>query len=480
MDDENKSDAAAGGKPSLVIKFFFRLTVGEERPESFFIDEIRKRLIAPLAAGTVGVPFACAFDLTIDGVEIWDELFTDAAGLQLQRQGNIFHLTGTPKQEFNGRLVFAYQHRQEGAEYIPQPIITPIPFVVAPPVAHPRDLWQNLPVADYDGYENPDTAARGGEIFAPDAPRQLEIVAASVRGRSHAHIAKPRDDYFQFSVNSETGWNFVAVADGAGSAKYSRQGARLACETVLQSLDRNLSAEFTEKYRRDGQEWRDEWVKNGGDLPAAAEQAFIEKTQWDAVFHRAVYDAHEAIRAEATSRAGAKINDYHTTLLCAALRYFPEWSAWFIASYWVGDGGAAILRWNGTDRVSVLGEPDGGEFAGQTRFLTMKDEIAAEPIRRRLRFSFCDSFAALLLVTDGITDPFFPSEAAVGDEARWLEFYEQKLRAGCEEEPRGCPEIFATDKSPDEKAAALLRWLDFWSKGNHDDRTVLTVREKET
>ncbi|MDR0869035.1 MAG: protein phosphatase 2C domain-containing protein [Planctomycetota bacterium] len=473
MDDENKPEARGGGKPYLEIKFFFRLTAGEERPESFFIDEIRKRLIAP-PAGTVGVPFAYTFDLTIDGVEIGDELFTDAAGWQLRRQGNIFHLTGTPTQEFNGRLIFTYQHRQAGAEYIPQPIITPVPFTIA----HPRDLWQNLPVADYDGYENPDADARGGEIFAPEAPRRLEIIAASTRGRSHAHIAKPRDDYFQFFVNPATGWNFVAVADGAGSAKYSRQGARLACDAALQSLDRNLSAEFTEKFRRDGREWRDEFMR--GDL--AAEPSFIEKTQWGAVFHRAVYDAHEAIRAEADRRKtergdGATLKDYHTTLLCAALRYFPEWAAWFIASYWVGDGGAAILRWNDSDRVLVLGEPDGGEFAGQTRFLTMKDEIAAEPIRRRLRFSFCDAFAALLLVTDGITDPFFPSEAAVGDAARWLEFYEQKLRAGCEEEPRGCPEIFAADKSPQEKADALLRWLNFWSKGNHDDRTVLVVRE---
>jgi hypothetical protein len=160
-------------------------------------------------------------------------------------------------------------------------------------------------------------------------------------------------------------------------------------------------------------------------------------------------------------------------------RYFENLRRWFIVSYWVGDGGAAILRWNGKERAFVLGEPDGGEFAGQTKFLTMKDEINAEAIRKRLRFSFCETFGAMIFVTDGITDPFFPSESAVGDEKRWLEFYEQKLRNGCKEEPNaaGCQELFDKTKTPQEKSQSLLNWLDFWSKGNHDDRTILIVKD---
>ncbi|MDR2704242.1 MAG: hypothetical protein LBC02_00540, partial [Planctomycetaceae bacterium] len=60
-----------------------------------------------------------------------------------------------------------------------------------------------------------------------------------------------------------------------------------------------------------------------------------------------------------------------------------------------------------------------------------------------------------------------------------LEFYEQKLKNGCEEEPNGCPALFDKTKEPQEKAEALLKWLDFWSKGNHDDRTILIVKNKE-
>ena len=230
---------------------------------------------------------------------------------------------------------------------------------------------------------------------------------------------------------------------------------------------------------------RAEFIKQNGNWKEETLQSFVQETNLESIFHIAIDKAIRDIHAEAKNREGAVVKDYHTTLLCTAFKYFgppkpgsSEMGGWFFASYWVGDGGAAILRWNDHDRVLVLGEPDGGEFAGQTRFLTIPDEIQPETIKRRLRFSFCDSFESLLLVTDGITDPFFPSEVAVLDEQRWLEFYETKLKEGCVEEPNGCPEVFDENKSSEEKSRVLLKWLDFWSKGNHDDRTILIVKPK--
>jgi hypothetical protein len=52
--------------------------------------------------------------------------------------------------------------------------------------------------------------------------------------------------------------------------------------------------------------------------------------------------------------------------------------------------------------------PDGGEFSGQTRFLTMREVIAdGSEMLRRIKFKLFDKFTMLALMTDGISDPKF-------------------------------------------------------------------------
>ena len=53
------------------------------------------------------------------------------------------------------------------------------------------------------------------------------VVAASKRGRSHAYDGKFRDDDFAIEYNAENQWYAVAVCDGAGSSRYSREGSRI-------------------------------------------------------------------------------------------------------------------------------------------------------------------------------------------------------------------------------------------------------------
>ncbi len=403
-------------------------------------------------------------------------------------------ISGVPSCDFDEKLYFFLIHPDYRKEMpmegekkdevtsfsqYPKGYVHAKPFLINP---DPRSLWDDKPVADYEGYENDDNVAQGTTV--PGLP--LEIIAASVRGRSHAHVGKPRDDCFYMEFDEATGWNYVAVADGAGSAKFSRKGSEIACKTVIKSLRESLGIEATEAIfsnkRTSLRRWQTEYLKHRGVPDPFWENEFVDETQLGNIFHKAVYDAHKAIEREATVRP-ASLKDYHTTLLCAAFRFLEDLNAYLIASYWVGDGGAALFAnhsdaippWN----VMVLGKPDGGEFAGQTRFLTMPSEIFPDAIRKRLRFSFCDNIDAMLLVTDGITDPFFPSEAAVGDAKRWEEFYRDKLKNGCEEECNGCPILDSAAATPQQKAESLKTWLGFWSKGNHDDRTVLIVKPRD-
>jgi serine/threonine protein phosphatase PrpC len=196
------------------------------------------------------------------------------------------------------------------------------------------------------------------------------------------------------------------------------------------------------------------------------------------MIYRSVYLSYLNISKESTNKAqllkdeNISIKDYYTTLLFMAFKKFSF--GYFFISFWLGDGGMAICRVDNSDKVLVLGTPDSGEFAGQTKFLTMVEEINEEKVKHRTFFTFADDFESIILATDGITDPFFPSEASVLSGEKWLYFWDQILKKGDSENP-GCPEIYDPDVPTDKKAQALRNWLDFWSKGNHDDRTILIV-----
>lgn len=514
--DENIAEDATASfcppeleEPGIIILYKTRKSEAVSVQKEVIKDlmwEIIDQVVLPV--GTVGTPYECAIDFSskdltdnFGGIEIVGaNISTKMKSLGLSccktegKQTEI-KIIGTPTTDFDEKLYFLIIHpdfKKDAPKNVVGEEGTRISFTQYPKeYVHskslllnpdPRSLWNNLPVEDYEGYENADDVSNGTVIPG----LTLEVIAASKRGRSHEHVGKPRDDCYYMEFDASTGWNYVVVADGAGSAKFSRKGSELACQTIVKTLRASLSPEVTEaifsKEQMASGRWRNEFLKNRGQMDPMLENEFVEETQLDKIFRNAVYYAHKAIESEATERQAA-LKDYHTTLLCAAFRFIKELNTFFIVSYWVGDGGAALFADNSSadspwNDVLVLGEPDGGEFAGQTRFLTMPSELFPEAVRKRLRFSFCDKIEAMLLVTDGITDPFFPSESAVCNRELWKEFYEQKLKHGCVEEPNGCPILDDSVTSPQEKAVALLKWLEFWSKGNHDDRTVLIVKPR--
>ncbi len=129
---------------------------------------------------------------------------------------------------------------------------------------------------------------------------------------------------------------------------------------------------------------------------------------------------------------------------------------YFTATFSIGDGGAGILQ--SPDQAEPLTRADSGEHAGQTTFITVASNLSNDPgnLEKRFRMSTTMDFTAALVMTDGITDPKFPSDAAFSDpncwKALWLEL-----------EP-----ALVSSKS-------LLDWMNFFSPGNHDDRTLVAV-----
>ncbi len=312
----------------------------------------------------------------------------------------------------------------------------------------PKSLWQNQESDRSDPMWKEDEAA---QIVCGEERR---IIAARKRGRSHAHVGSCCDDDFYLQHNSDQGWYVAIVADGAGSAKASRQGSRVAVRTAGSFLKDTLAGEGGEK------------VAAAVAAVQAAPKGCRENAQ--RVLHNALYvtvghAAHRAMKAlfdEAQARPDiiGSVKDLSTTLLIGVARKFD--TQWLCAAYWVGDGAVGVYRRGG--EIQLLGEVDAGEYSGQTRFLDA-NEVSQEALLKRTRFTLCDDFTAFLLMTDGVSDPKFETEAKLVDLSAWDELWDD-LQTGAG--------LSSPDEHPDQK---LLEWLDFWSQGNHDDRTIALI-----
>lgn len=333
-----------------------------------------------------------------------------------------------------------------------------IPFVIN---QDPRKLWRNLPV-DWENmpepkYKNDDTQVEYVKVEAlADGTPQKDIVAASKRGRSHAQEGKPRDDYFRME-HMDNGWYIMAVADGAGSAKYSRQGSTIACD---EAVNHCMSKLGQSKPFEDA-------ISGYGNLQDSSEEE-ARKTVGNYIYDivgTAAFKAHKAIQAEAALKK-QPIKYYATTLLLTICKKFSF--GWFVASFWVGDGAICLYDRN-AHTAKILGVPDEGEYAGQTRFLTMPEIFKdATALYQRLRFCVVDDFTALFLMSDGVSDPKFETDANLNNPDKWDALWDDLKENG-------------VDLTDDNEASKdqLLDWLDFWAPGNHDDRTIAILYEGE-
>lgn len=298
----------------------------------------------------------------------------------------------------------------------------------------PRSLWKNIDPPVDDPYFKPNTDS------ATIRTTTYSIFAASRRGRSHEHSGTFRDDDFFIEHDSSANWNVMIVADGAGSAKSSRQGSKLAVAAFGEHLMSQLKGQPGVKLATDLAGWNAD--------PKTASQSM--GTDFHYLFHKAGTLAVQAIEAEAQSK-GVPVKEYSTTLLAAVARL--DGDGIFLSTFWMGDG--AIAAYGPQGKVRLMGTPDGGEFAGQTRFLD-RAALADAGFAKRIGIGRFTKLNALILMTDGVSDPRFETDAGLVDPALWDQLWD---------------ELFPLVKS-DDPATALVEWLHFFTPGHHDDRTI--------
>jgi serine/threonine protein phosphatase PrpC len=177
-------------------------------------------------------------------------------------------------------------------------------------------------------------------------------VARSATGTSHLTQQLPCQDFGGDRILGDV--LIGAVADGAGSARYADVGAKLA---VITALDYLTATEAWLQKRH--YSWRS--------LPHPPREAIMRK-----IFAKTIHKICDRLQAQATS-SGYLIDDLACTLLIVLAT--PTW----MAALQVGDG--FIVMRSPQSNYQLLFQPDKGEFANQTTFVTSANVLNDMQVR---------------------------------------------------------------------------------------------------
>ena len=396
--------------------------------------------------GTVGKAYEAVLDFSKLG---WGDFVyhtlegTDSVGVNYD---SVHHkITGTPIQSGDIKLKLKYrlQNEQDNSELNEKTIS----FIINP---DPKSLWKNIPSNRDDPYWKEDDLAVVSELG------DKHIVVASKRGRSHANVGSFRDDDFAFKYFEQTGWSVIAVADGAGSAKLSRKGSAIACSAVIDYFTENLAGTAFADF--------DILLKEHNDQMTADTQKKLSHFVYNNL-GQAALNVHKKLD-DFANNISIPIKDLHSTLIFVLIKKYDFGYA--VLSFGVGDCPIGLLN-KDMSEIWLMNWLDVGEFGGGTRFITMPEIFKSDKFSTRFGYKLVNDFSYLALMTDGIYDPKFVVEANLEKIDSWKTFIED-LKG---ENTEGIKVDFSTENK--HVAEQLSSWMDFWSAGNHDDRTLAIV-----
>lgn len=189
----------------------------------------------------------------------------------------------------------------------------------------------------------------------------IEVLSVSIRGALHKAKDLPCQDY---CCAKHTANKLVAVvSDGAGSARYSKTGAKLICETLCNLLIKS-------KYENIQQEV----IKA------------IEITRQKLIIHRLN-----------KTKNTAGLNNFAATVVGV---FYHKGKGIF---FHIGDGAGIAFKQNEYDTL-IISEPENGAFSCETYFYTMDNWQEA------LRFTSFENADRIMLMTDGVTGFVFSDD----------------------------------------------------------------------
>lgn len=202
------------------------------------------------------------------------------------------------------------------------------------------------------------------------------IIGSSVTGTSHLHMGRGCDDAHSYRVCADD-LVLLAVADGAGSASYSADGAVCSVQVALDTAERLL-------FQQQEPVHEDEWHS----VLSLILQAVREKLL-------ALVEQRNSLQQEMNGEQPSAppqlaLRDFAATLLIAII------SSHWIAVAQVGDGAVVLQHTDGT--LTSLTPRSYGEYVNETNFVTDEDYLLQTEYTTLPRANF----RGIALLTDGL------------------------------------------------------------------------------
>lgn len=422
-------------------------------------DIISQQIIIP--NGTIGKPYLAKIDFKqLNFTDFVAEEFEGLEQIGLNFNKITDCIEGVPTT--SGDLKFNLLFRITGENEIEPLNKKAINIVINP---DPKSLWKDIPSDTNDMFWKED------DVSTFDKIGDKNIVISSKRGRSHKNVGSFRDDDFAYKHFSKTGWSIIAVSDGAGSYSLSRVGSQIACNAVVDFFENHADAiksqEFEDKISTYMESNDPEILK---EVEVMAKQNLYKATVF--VHNKIKTTAEDTFKTNPelfnNPKAKTLLDYYHSTFIFSLFKKYDF--GYVVLTFGVGDCPIAIMNKEQTE-TKLLNWLDVGEFGGGTRFITQSDifHSTEHPMATRFNFQILPDFSYLFLMTDGIYDPKFIVEANLEKSEKWLEFLAD-LKGNNEDNAK-------VDFNEENLHIAdqLSVWMDFWSQGNHDDRTLAIV-----
>lgn len=282
---------------------------------------------------------------------------------------------------------------------------SPKPLSNSQVTEHTASLWKYNPIPENEPEKHDEYHIKH---FSTKA---FEVTGARARGKKHKHEGTNCDDWFETSVSED--WLCVAVSDGAGSKKFSRIGARIACEVATDTIKKEIEVLKSNAL-----------IINMLSSPLNSTEFMSACGMIAPIVQKGITEAANAIAKEFEKQRENKefislinrdlmITDFSCTLLLllAIPLDINGHKERFIVTAQVGDGMIAAINTNEeySKALKLLGEADSGEFSGETEFITSSQMIKPEKLMKKTRITRGTS-NVILMMTDGVADDYYPSD----------------------------------------------------------------------
>jgi serine/threonine protein phosphatase PrpC len=424
------------------------------------IEDI-KRMSFPIQNGTVGKAYFSTIDFKqLNLTDIITEDFQGLDDIGLKFNATKDSIEGVPSVSGEKKIKFLF--KIEGEPEDSELNVKEFSIIINP---DPKSLWKDIESDKNDPFWKEDN------ISIKDNIGDKKIVISSKRGRSHANVGSFRDDDFAYKYFNNSGWTVVAVSDGAGSYSLSRKGSQIACNSIVEYFEKHSDIETHKLFEEKLLEFnstRDENLL--AEIQVLAKQNLYKATVFT---HNKIKEFADQTVIEYPElfnnpKAKSPLDYFHSTLIFTIFKKFDF--GHLVLTFGVGDCPIAVVN-KDKSISSLMNWLDVGEFGGGTRFITQPEIFHSEsnPMSSRFNFQIFSDFSYLFLMTDGIYDPKFVVEANLEKNEKWQEFISD-LEGNNEEKSKV---NFNYDN--EEIDIELSKWMDFWSPGNHDDRTLAII-----